>query len=86
MRPKAAKSRWLGRAPGGGALKVAVAAVPERGKANAELVSFLAAAWGIAKSRLRIVRGETSRSKTVLVEGEAQALARLVSAVEAGHG
>ena len=85
-RPKAGRSRWLGLAPGGAAFRVALAAAPERGKANAELVSFLAALWGIAKSRLRIVRGRASRSKTVLIEGDPKALARLVGAIGAENG
>ena len=83
VRPKAARNRWLGLAPGGTAFKVAIAAQPERGKANAELVSFLADAWGIAKSRLSVVRGETSRSKTILVEGDSTALSRRIDGLEA---
>ena len=44
-------------------LKVSVNAVPEKGKANKELVAFLAKKLKIAKTRILIVRGETDRCK-----------------------
>lgn len=50
-------------------LKVALAAPAVDGKANRALVEFLASVAGIARSRLAIVRGEKSRSKTVRFEG-----------------
>jgi uncharacterized protein (TIGR00251 family) len=46
-------------------LRVRVAAAPEDGKANAELVSFLAKTLGIAKKDITIIRGEKSRLKTI---------------------
>lgn len=50
-------------------LKVRIATVPEKGKANEELISFLAEVLGIAKSRIRLVLGGTSRIKRVDIEG-----------------
>lgn len=44
-------------------LRVSVTAVPEDGKANAAVVKLLANALGVAKSRLTLVRGATSRDK-----------------------
>lgn len=44
-------------------LKVAVFAPPEDGKANAAVQALLAQALGVAKSRLVLVRGATSREK-----------------------
>lgn len=44
-------------------LKVAVFAPPEDGKANAAVQALLAHALGVAKSRLVLVRGTTSREK-----------------------
>ncbi|MSO54679.1 MAG: YggU family protein [Rhodospirillales bacterium] len=82
VRPKAARNRWLGISPGGAAFKVQIAAQPERGKANAELVSFLAELWGVAKSRLDVVRGETARSKTILVQGDAATLTSSIETLE----
>ncbi|MDD8020686.1 MAG: DUF167 domain-containing protein [Acidobacteriota bacterium] len=38
---------------------------PDRGKANAELLTLLADYFGLAPSKLRIIRGATSRTKLV---------------------
>jgi len=66
----------------GDVLRLRVAAPAQRGKANEAILRLLAAALGIERRRLRIVRGETSRQKVVLVDGldEAQIRARLGSA------
>lgn len=44
-------------------LKVWVTVAPEDGKANKAVVKLLADALGVAKSRLELVRGATSRDK-----------------------
>lgn len=49
-------------------LRVMVTVVPEDGKANAAVVKLLAKALGIAKSRLVLIRGATSRDKVFRVE------------------
>jgi uncharacterized protein len=46
-----------------------VAAPPERGRANDALIGLLADALGIAKERVRVVSGHSSRRKLVEVEG-----------------
>ncbi|MDK2973521.1 MAG: uncharacterized protein PWP23_3276 [Candidatus Sumerlaeota bacterium] len=46
-------------------LKISLQAPAVDGKANAALIAFLAKLAGTARSNVRIVRGETSRSKTV---------------------
>ena len=46
-----------------GKLIAKVRAVPEDGKANVAVAQLLAAALGIATSRLRLLRGATSRDK-----------------------
>lgn len=53
----------------GQALKVAVAAPPEKGKANEELVRFLAKALGVGRGQVVLVSGQGSRDKAVRVEG-----------------
>jgi hypothetical protein len=53
----------------GEALKIAVSAPPERGRANRAVLVLLAARLGVPPSTLRLVAGETSPDKTVLVEG-----------------
>ena len=55
-------------------LKAGVVSVPEKGKANKELLGFLAKKRGIAKSSLQIVAGETDRYKKILITAEATAV------------
>ena len=50
-------------------LKVRLAAPPVDGRANAELLRFLADAFGVPLRNVGLVRGETSRQKTVRVDG-----------------
>ena len=44
-------------------LRVHVSAPPVDGKANKALIKLLADEWGISKSDIKIVKGETSREK-----------------------
>jgi uncharacterized protein (TIGR00251 family) len=53
----------------GGRLKLKIAAPPVDNKANAHLLAWLAVQLGVPKSAVRLVRGETSRQKTVAVCG-----------------
>jgi uncharacterized protein (TIGR00251 family) len=48
---------------------IKVAAPADKGKANAELVSFLAETLGVARSHVTIVRGELSRNKLISISG-----------------
>jgi len=52
----------------GDALKIRLAAPPVDGKANAALLRFLAEAFGVPRHAVTLLRGETSRQKTVRVE------------------
>jgi uncharacterized protein len=67
VQPRASRTEIVGEHDG--ALRIRVAAPPVEGEANAELVRFLAKRLGVVKSRVRIVAGETGRSKTVEVDG-----------------
>ncbi|MEK7355836.1 MAG: DUF167 domain-containing protein [Bdellovibrionota bacterium] len=53
----------------GEAVKIRVHAPPVEGKANEELIRFLADAFGLARSKVILVRGEKSRSKTFELRG-----------------
>jgi uncharacterized protein (TIGR00251 family) len=53
----------------GDVLKVRLTAPPADGEANAQLVKLLAKTFGVSKGSLRIIKGETSRSKVVEVSG-----------------
>jgi uncharacterized protein (TIGR00251 family) len=46
-------------------LKIKLVHRPEKGKANQELIELLADHYDVAKSRIRIVRGEKSKEKIV---------------------
>ena len=48
-------------------LKVALAAPPVDGKANAALLRYLAAAFGVPQKSVTLERGEASRQKTVRI-------------------
>jgi uncharacterized protein YggU (UPF0235/DUF167 family) len=51
-----------------GHLKVNVTTVPEDGKATAAVVKLLAHALGVARSRLTLLRGATSRDKVFRID------------------
>ena len=61
----------------GDALKIKVAAPAIDGKANEELVRFIAKKIGLPRCGVRIVSGQTSRDKIVEVDAE-DARARLL--------
>lgn len=48
-------------------LKLRLAAPPIDGKANAELLRFLAASFGVPQRNVALLRGEASRQKTVRI-------------------
>jgi len=50
-----------------GTIKIALAAAPEKGKANQELINFLATELEVRKYQLRIVSGAGDRLKLIKV-------------------
>lgn len=66
----------------GDALKVRLAAPPERGKANRALQKFLAGRLGVSSSDVEILSGHTSRHKRVRVKGVSAASVRALLSVE----
>ncbi|MBL6946833.1 MAG: DUF167 domain-containing protein [Rhodospirillales bacterium] len=79
--PKASRERIEGlqaQADGGVALKVAVNAPPEGGKANAAVAKLLAKTWRLPKSAFSIRTGAKARRKTIFIEGDAGELAGLI--------
>ena len=52
----------------GGALKIRLAAPPVEGKANAALLRYLADAFAVPVRQVTLVRGETSRQKSVRID------------------
>ena len=65
--PNAARNEVTGFE--GGVWRVRVAAPPLKGKANKELIAFLARKLGLKKGDLTILKGHTSRTKLVSVAG-----------------
>lgn len=80
VQPRASRDRVVGEH--GGALKVAVTAPPEGGRANDAVAAVIAEALGLARSRVTLAVGPASRSKTFLVAGLAatEVLSRLSAA------
>jgi len=64
--PKAARTSLT---RDGDALRATVTVAPENGKANAAVQALLAAAMGVAPSRLEIRRGQTARDKVFVFLG-----------------
>lgn len=72
VHPRARRSRVTGRLAE--AYKLDLAAPPVEGKANEVCVRFLAELAGVPAHRVRIVAGQTSRTKLVEIEGISQEL------------
>ena len=65
--PGASRTRYRGELDG--RAKFAVAAPPEKGKANAALIAFLATKLGVPKSSITILRGKTTKRKILSIKG-----------------
>jgi uncharacterized protein len=57
-------------------LQARVTAPPDRGKANEALISLIAKAFGVPKSQVAIVSGETARLKILEIHGDSASLAQ----------
>ena len=64
--PRASKSEIVGMHDG--ALKIRISAPPVDGAANAEIIRFLAKSFGVSKSDVFILSGETSKNKRIKIE------------------
>lgn len=62
------RARQPGVSVADGQWRIAVTAAPEDGKANAAVAEALAHALGVAKGRLTLLRGATSRDKVFRLE------------------
>ena len=76
IQPKASRDKWAG--PLGERYKVTITAPPVEGQANSHLVKFIAKSFGVAKSRVEIVSGESRREKRIRIH----APARLIEGIE----
>lgn len=51
----------------GGILKIRLNSVPVEGKANAELIGYVAEIFGVKRSEVKILRGEKDRKKALFL-------------------
>lgn len=65
--PNASRNEVIGFESG--ECKIKLRAVPEDGKANKELVRFLAKTTGVSRNAIELQSGETSRHKRLKVSG-----------------
>lgn len=63
-------------------LKISVISVPEKGKANQELIKFLASKLKISKSDLQIIGGELDRYKKILVQADKEQMQVLAEEIK----
>src|SRR5262249_4591223 len=90
VQPGARRSALVARLASG-EWKVAVSAPPAEGRANDAVLELVSGLLGVRRSQLTLVRGASSRSKLVEVDGlgaEAaeRRLAAALRASEGGHG
>lgn len=72
------------RDDGTSVLRLRVSAVPDKGKANAAVIAFLAKTLSIPKSSIALVSGATARQKTLRIAPQTDALlARLAALSDA---
>jgi len=69
--PGASRDAIAGRL--GDALKIRVAAAPERGKANQAVIQLLADALGLKPAQITVLSGHTQPRKTLQISGLDQA-------------
>lgn len=69
VQPRASRTKVVGEHDG--RLKIALAAPPVDGEANAALIEFVSDALDVRKADVRLVDGETSRRKRLIVQGVA---------------
>jgi hypothetical protein len=64
--PRASKSEIVGEHDG--SLKIRICSPPVDGAANAEVIRLFAKHFGVSKSEVSIVSGETSKNKRIRIE------------------
>ena len=85
LTPRARPDRILGiehDARGLSVLKVAVAAPPVDGAANAALIALLAKQFGLPKSAVTLVSGATARTKRISLAGDPAHIAAVLRTLE----
>lgn len=76
--PRSSKSEIVGEIEGN--LKVRISAPPVDGAANVEVIKLIAKAFGVGRSSVAILSGETSKTKRISVEGGSATLLQQLAA------
>jgi uncharacterized protein (TIGR00251 family) len=66
VQPRASKDEIAGVQ--GSHIKIRITAPPVEGKANSHLIRFLAKSFGVAKSNIQLLNGESSREKRLRIQ------------------
>ena len=74
LQPRSSRNVIVGIMEGtsGDRLKICITSPPVDGKANKHLIAITAKWFGTSKTRIKIIRGETGRQKTLLIEQPSQ--------------
>ena len=67
LQPKSSRDEIVGFH--GGRLKIKITAPPVDGKANKKLIEFLSKTLGVSKSSVEIIKGISSKLKTLAIHG-----------------
>ena len=49
-------------------LKLSIKSIPEKGKANKEVINYLAKEWKLTRNDLEITKGHSNNFKTILIK------------------
>lgn len=83
IQPRAARDEIVG--PLGDRLKVRITAPPVEGRANAHLIKFLAKAFGVPRSEVQLVSGDTGRDKSIAIR-QPKELPESAAILDSGFG
>jgi uncharacterized protein (TIGR00251 family) len=65
--PRSSQNKIIGKDENG-ILKIKLTAPPIDGEANKNLIIFLSKEWCVPKSKIKIIKGETSKNKIIEIE------------------
>lgn len=83
VQPNSSKNLVVGKY--GDRIKIKLQSPPVDGKANECLIDFLSDLFEVSKSKITLVRGETSREKAVHINGCTVDRAEIVLGMKAGN-
>lgn len=62
-----------------GGLKVKIKAPPVEGKANKYLIEYLSGVFGVSKSKIILLKGETNSHKTLEIEADEKLITEILA-------